>query len=103
MRARDTQETLRKRTALKPSTDFSFLSLAARASVFRDDDEVRLFLFSQFFCFASTVIPCRGFIRGGVGECCAREETVCVGEKSVGERRDERVCFRPSIGFLEEF
>ncbi len=39
MRARDTQETLRKRTALKPSTDFSFLSLAARASVFRDDDE----------------------------------------------------------------
>ena len=83
MRARDTQETLRKRTALKPSTDFSFLLLAARASVFRDDDEVRLFLFSQFFCFASTVIPCRGFIRGGVDECCAREETVCVGEKSV--------------------
>ena len=100
MRARDTQETLRKRTALKPSTDFSFLSLAARASVFRDDDEVRLFLFSQFFCFASTVIPCRGFIRGGVDECCARGEKVRV---CVRERRDERVCFRPSIGFLEEF
>ena len=48
-----------------------------------DDDKVRLFLFSQFFCFASTVIPCRGFIRGGVDECCAREETVCVREKSV--------------------
>ena len=110
MRARDMQETLTKRTALKPSTDFSFpFARRARLRFPRRRRTYGSFLFSQFFCIASTVIPCRGFIRGGVDECCAREETVCVRERRVRERerRNEtraRV-FVPSIKsfLLEEF
>ena len=97
MRARDMQETLTKRTALKPSTDFSFpFARRARLRFPRRRRTYGSFLFSQFFCIASTVIPCRGFIRGGVDECCAREETVCVRERRVceRERRDESARFR---------
>ena len=94
MRTRDTQETLTKRTALKPSTDFSFpFARRARLRFPRRRRTYGSFLFSQFFCIASTGIPCRGFIRRGVDECCAREETVRVRERDE-TRRDESARFR---------
>ena len=55
MRARDMQETLTKRTALKPSTDFSF-PFARRARLrFRDDDDERTALSFFLNSFASRV------------------------------------------------
>ena len=55
MRTRDTQETFTKRTALKPSTDFSF-PFARRARLrFRDDDDERTALSFFLNSFASRV------------------------------------------------